>query len=185
MLSDLVKACQSRGFVFQMEIIIRARQLGYTIGEVNHKVLNFIVFVLKVLWEWPQASARVVIFGLIFAGSHHICRSCLWRIKAGWIRNSIVCKRTSSSVCNNLNSTWFAFMGKLDKYYLLIIIDRINYNCIIGISWFAGTYTRGEVTVFIRNMIYMYCHNWKVPKSIFQHIEVLLSLFFVWYSMKG
>lgn len=158
MLSDLVKACQSRGFVFQMEIIIRARQLGYTIGEVNHKVLNFIVFVLKVPREWPQMkwwSSHVVIVCLIFAGSHHICRSCLWRIKAGRIRNSIICKRTSSSVCNNLNSTWFAFTGKLDKYYLLIIIDRINYYCIIGISWFTGTYTRGGVTAFIRNKIHV------------------------------
>ncbi|CAB4045239.1 dolichol-phosphate mannosyltransferase subunit 1, partial [Paramuricea clavata] len=34
-LSDLVNSCESKGFVFQMEMIIRARQLGYTIGEVS------------------------------------------------------------------------------------------------------------------------------------------------------
>ena len=33
-LEQLVKSCQSKGYVFQMEMIIRARQHGYTIGEV-------------------------------------------------------------------------------------------------------------------------------------------------------
>eukprot|EP00112_Aurelia_sp_Birch-Aquarium-sp1_P005806 Seg1658.16 transcript_id=Seg1658.16/GoldUCD/mRNA.D3Y31 product="Dolichol-phosphate mannosyltransferase subunit 1" protein_id=Seg1658.16/GoldUCD/D3Y31 len=33
-LENLVKSCVSKGYVFQMEMIIRARQLGYTIGEV-------------------------------------------------------------------------------------------------------------------------------------------------------
>lgn len=33
-LQRLVEACVSKGYVFQMEMIIRARQLGYTIGEV-------------------------------------------------------------------------------------------------------------------------------------------------------
>jgi len=33
-LEKLVKSCVSKGYVFQMEMIIRARQLGFTIGEV-------------------------------------------------------------------------------------------------------------------------------------------------------
>ncbi|XP_049788921.1 dolichol-phosphate mannosyltransferase subunit 1 [Schistocerca nitens] len=33
-LEKLVESCVSKGYVFQMEMIIRARQLGYSIGEV-------------------------------------------------------------------------------------------------------------------------------------------------------
>ena len=34
-LERLVDACVSKGFIFQMEMIVRARQFGYTIGEVS------------------------------------------------------------------------------------------------------------------------------------------------------
>ena len=34
-LEHLVDACVSKGFIFQMEMIVRARQFGYTIGEVS------------------------------------------------------------------------------------------------------------------------------------------------------
>ena len=34
-LQRLVDACVSKGFIFQMEMIVRARQFGYTIGEVS------------------------------------------------------------------------------------------------------------------------------------------------------
>jgi dolichol-phosphate mannosyltransferase len=34
-LENLVSACVSKGYVFQMEMIVRARQLGYTIGTVT------------------------------------------------------------------------------------------------------------------------------------------------------
>uniref|UniRef100_A0A668RHX9 Dolichyl-phosphate beta-D-mannosyltransferase n=1 Tax=Oreochromis aureus TaxID=47969 RepID=A0A668RHX9_OREAU len=33
-LESLVEQCVSKGYVFQMEMIVRARQLNYTIGEV-------------------------------------------------------------------------------------------------------------------------------------------------------
>nr|CAG4643423.1 EOG090X0B9X [Ilyocryptus agilis] len=33
-LEKLVQSCTSKGYVFQMEMVIRARQLGFTIGEV-------------------------------------------------------------------------------------------------------------------------------------------------------
>ncbi|KAM6340065.1 dolichol-phosphate mannosyltransferase subunit 1 isoform 3-T3 [Alca torda] len=38
-LQKLMEKCVSKGYVFQMEMIVRARQLGYTIGE-NSKDLN-------------------------------------------------------------------------------------------------------------------------------------------------
>ena len=34
-LESLVERCVSKGYVFQMEMIVRARQLNYTIGEVK------------------------------------------------------------------------------------------------------------------------------------------------------
>ena len=33
-LENLIKCCVSKGYVFQMEMIVRAREHGYTIGEV-------------------------------------------------------------------------------------------------------------------------------------------------------
>jgi dolichol-phosphate mannosyltransferase len=33
-LEKLVQSCKSKGYVFQMEMVIRARQFGFTIGEV-------------------------------------------------------------------------------------------------------------------------------------------------------
>ena len=33
-LQKLIEKCVSKGYVFQMEMIVRARQLNYTIGEV-------------------------------------------------------------------------------------------------------------------------------------------------------
>ena len=35
-LHHLIESCVSKGYVFQMEMIIRARQNRYTIGEVSH-----------------------------------------------------------------------------------------------------------------------------------------------------
>lgn len=32
-LTKLISVCESKGYVFQMEMIIRARSLDYTIGE--------------------------------------------------------------------------------------------------------------------------------------------------------
>ena len=34
-LEELMQKCVSKGYVFQMEMIVRARQLGYTVGEVG------------------------------------------------------------------------------------------------------------------------------------------------------
>lgn len=37
-LEDLISRCISKGYVFQMEMIVRAREHGYTVGEVSEPV---------------------------------------------------------------------------------------------------------------------------------------------------
>ncbi|XP_027037167.1 dolichol-phosphate mannosyltransferase subunit 1-like [Pocillopora damicornis] len=61
-LENLVDACVSKGFIFQMEMIVRARQFGYTIGEVP------ITFVDRVYGESKLGGSEVVSFakGLLY-----------------------------------------------------------------------------------------------------------------------
>ncbi|XP_074964560.1 dolichol-phosphate mannosyltransferase subunit 1 isoform X2 [Phalacrocorax aristotelis] len=40
-LQKLMEKCVSKGYVFQMEMIVRARQLGYTVGESCRHLLHF------------------------------------------------------------------------------------------------------------------------------------------------
>ena len=40
-LEGLIERCVSKGYVFQMEMIIRARQLDYSIGEVIRSYLSY------------------------------------------------------------------------------------------------------------------------------------------------
>lgn len=42
-LQKLVDACVSKGYVFQMEMIVRARQLGFSIGEVSQFNSSFTI----------------------------------------------------------------------------------------------------------------------------------------------
>uniref|UniRef100_A0A3B4E2E0 Dolichol-phosphate mannosyltransferase subunit 1 n=1 Tax=Pygocentrus nattereri TaxID=42514 RepID=A0A3B4E2E0_PYGNA len=55
-LERLVERCVSKGYVFQMEMIVRARQLGYTIGEVP------ISFVDRVYGESKLGGNEIVSF---------------------------------------------------------------------------------------------------------------------------
>lgn len=55
-LEQLVKSCESKGYVFQMELIIRARQHGYTIGEVP------ITFVDRLYGESKLGGSEIVQF---------------------------------------------------------------------------------------------------------------------------
>uniref|UniRef100_A0A3Q3X6B5 Dolichol-phosphate mannosyltransferase subunit 1 n=1 Tax=Mola mola TaxID=94237 RepID=A0A3Q3X6B5_MOLML len=55
-LESLIERCVSKGYVFQMEIIIRARQLKYTIGEVP------ISFVDRVYGESKLGGTEIVSF---------------------------------------------------------------------------------------------------------------------------
>lgn len=61
-LQKLVESCVSKGYVFQMEIIIRARQYGFTIGEVP------ISFVDRVYGESKLGGSEIIGFakGLLY-----------------------------------------------------------------------------------------------------------------------
>ncbi|KAG7235220.1 hypothetical protein INR49_030623 [Caranx melampygus] len=55
-LESLVERCVSKGYVFQMEVIVRARQLNYTVGEVP------ISFVDRVYGESKLGGNEIVSF---------------------------------------------------------------------------------------------------------------------------
>ncbi|KAK3605703.1 hypothetical protein CHS0354_013500 [Potamilus streckersoni] len=61
-LEKLVKACVSKGYVFQMEMIVRARQFGFSIGEVP------ISFVDRVYGESKLGGSEIFMFlkGLLY-----------------------------------------------------------------------------------------------------------------------
>ncbi|XP_042879302.1 LOW QUALITY PROTEIN: dolichol-phosphate mannosyltransferase subunit 1-like [Penaeus japonicus] len=61
-LQKLVESCVSKGYVFQMEMIIRARQFGYTVGEVP------ISFVDRVYGESKLGGSEIIGFvkGLLY-----------------------------------------------------------------------------------------------------------------------
>ncbi|XP_014270882.1 dolichol-phosphate mannosyltransferase subunit 1 isoform X1 [Halyomorpha halys] len=61
-LEKLISSCISKGYVFQMEMIIRARQFNYTIGEVP------ITFVDRVYGESKLGGSEIVQFakGLLY-----------------------------------------------------------------------------------------------------------------------
>lgn len=55
-LSKLIGVCTSKGYVFQMEMIVRARALNYTIGEVP------ITFVDRVYGQSKMGATEIVQF---------------------------------------------------------------------------------------------------------------------------
>lgn len=55
-LEKLIKSCVSKGYVFQMEMMVRARQLNYTIGEVP------ITFVDRVYGESKLGRSEIIQF---------------------------------------------------------------------------------------------------------------------------
>uniref|UniRef100_U5EZ22 Dolichol-phosphate mannosyltransferase subunit 1 n=1 Tax=Corethrella appendiculata TaxID=1370023 RepID=U5EZ22_9DIPT len=57
-LKNLIERCQSKGYVFQMEMIVRARQLDYTIGEVP------ISFVDRVYGQSKLGGTEIVQFAI-------------------------------------------------------------------------------------------------------------------------
>lgn len=61
-LQELISHCVSKGYVFQMEMIIRARQLGYTIGEVP------ITFVDRIYGQSKLGGSEIIQFakGLLY-----------------------------------------------------------------------------------------------------------------------
>lgn len=61
-LEKLIRSCVSKGYVFQMEMVVRARQFNYTIGEVP------ISFVDRVYGESKLGGSEIVQFvkGLLY-----------------------------------------------------------------------------------------------------------------------
>ena len=57
-LRDIISRCTSKGYVFQMEIIVRARSLGYTVGEVP------ITFVDRIFGESKLGGDEIVQYAL-------------------------------------------------------------------------------------------------------------------------
>lgn len=55
-LEKLIESCVSKGYVFQMEMMIRARELNYTIGEVP------ITFVDRVYGESKLGGSEIIEF---------------------------------------------------------------------------------------------------------------------------
>lgn len=55
-LEKLIESCVSKGYVFQMEMMVRARQLNYTIGEVP------ITFVDRVYGESKLGGSEIIQF---------------------------------------------------------------------------------------------------------------------------
>ncbi|XP_062548139.1 dolichol-phosphate mannosyltransferase subunit 1 [Armigeres subalbatus] len=55
-LKELISRCKSKGYVFQMEMIVRARQLSYTVGEVP------ISFVDRVYGQSKLGGSEIVQF---------------------------------------------------------------------------------------------------------------------------
>jgi dolichol-phosphate mannosyltransferase len=55
-LKKLMQVCESKGYVFQMEMIVRARQLGFTIAEVP------ITFVDRVYGESKLGGQEIVAY---------------------------------------------------------------------------------------------------------------------------
>ncbi|KAK4884991.1 hypothetical protein RN001_001262 [Aquatica leii] len=66
-LHKLIQSCISKGYVFQMEMIIRARQFNYTIGEVP------IAFVDRVYGESKLGGSEIIQFasGLLYLFDIH------------------------------------------------------------------------------------------------------------------
>lgn len=55
-LTRLIEACESKGYVFQMEMIVRARSLGFTIAEVP------ITFVDRVYGQSKMGASEIIQF---------------------------------------------------------------------------------------------------------------------------
>lgn len=55
-LEDLISRCISKGYVFQMEMIVRAREHGYTVGEVSGSVAWPIDTSMH---QWPRGCIQL------------------------------------------------------------------------------------------------------------------------------
>lgn len=96
-LESLVERCVSKGYVFQMEMIVRARQLNYTIGEVS-----IYMFYVPFKYQLYCFDSEMKKCSFLWTGAHFICGSSLWRVKTGRQRDCVICERITHTVCNNM-----------------------------------------------------------------------------------
>lgn len=91
-LRELISECVSKGYVFQMEMIVRARAKGYAIAEVGH-------------WQGMHHLLSVMLPCLcVCAGSHRVCGQSLRGVKVRRNRNSGLCQGSSAAVCDHLDT---------------------------------------------------------------------------------
>ena len=58
-LQELISRCVSKGYVFQMEMIVRAREQGYTVGEVSRSVGSMAHWVSLILRSRPTSDWKL------------------------------------------------------------------------------------------------------------------------------
>lgn len=83
-LKDLVSRCTSKGYVFQMEMIVLASSLNYKIGEVSACLLIGVRITHK--------------FYCLLLGRNYICGPILRRIETGRFRNCPIPGRSLTSI---------------------------------------------------------------------------------------
>lgn len=57
-LEDLISRCISKGYVFQMEMIVRARERGYTVGEVSGSAAWPINTSVNMICQWSRGCIQ-------------------------------------------------------------------------------------------------------------------------------
>lgn len=131
-LEDIISSCVSKGYVFQMEMIVRASRKGYHIEEVD----KFTSYMFFVLWFLVEIDSSMILkhilhrlyclldwfhyFTFVFqnsgiltvpapfaylypsAGSNHFCWQSIWNFKARWFWNCWISERPCISSCYNM-----------------------------------------------------------------------------------
>ena len=95
-----MEVCISKGYVFQMEMLVRANRLGFSVGEVSFTPTAIIVWSRDILYICKGMRGTVC----FFVGADHVCGQVVRRIKAGGKRSDTVRQRTAHLVCHNMRS---------------------------------------------------------------------------------
>ena len=85
-LQQLMARCVTKGYTFQMEMIVRARQLSYTMGEVCTPCF-------RCIYTLCDDKAFVV------SGPHFVCGPCVRGIEARGNRGGVLCQGPAVLVC--------------------------------------------------------------------------------------
>lgn len=119
-LEKLISQCTSKGYVFQMEMIARARALEYKIEEVTFK---------------DSLTDLFLIITFHSAGSHHVCGQILRRVQAWRGRDCPVRHWAALSVCHSLNLT--EQLSRFCFFTLKNSLIILTLNLIRVVKWFS------------------------------------------------